>query len=300
MPYKIYTPGGRKLEVLEQIGNGSYGRVYLASSNNIDYAIKVVVPNSNEFDIYECRKERRNTKKCKNLPYVMNYYELFILNGILYIVMPLYNNIPKNSEPEQIAKWFYQLLIGINGIHQKGIIHGDIKNGNILLSENDEIRIIDFGISVQQGSKERDICPHILKSKKRLRETLETLENFEKKQKSDDGLQRIKNIEYPEATPYDDLVAAAYTIISFFNCGNILQTKVEDTCFPKKSIENLLKEIDNIDLMNKIDEIISSKCSHNKKLYDFFKEFITEILSFSDEHPITNNIIKKWKKIILN
>ena len=54
-----------------------------------------------------------------------------------------------------IIKIFKQLLNGVNYLHSKGVIHRDIKTDNILLDENNNIKISDFGISaLYKGNNE--------------------------------------------------------------------------------------------------------------------------------------------------
>lgn len=51
----------------------------------------------------------------------------------------------------EIMKLFYKILEPIREIHKKGIIHRDIKPSNIIIDENLEIKIIDFGSSINRG-----------------------------------------------------------------------------------------------------------------------------------------------------
>jgi len=293
MSLKIYTPSGIKMFVKNKIGEGMYGKVFSATgTDNSELAIKVVIP-SEYISHYDLKREAKIIKKCNNLPFVMSYEDLFIFDNKLYVIMPLYKKLPFENNSSQIARWYYQLLVGLNAIHKKGVVHGDIKIQNIMLSGDDEIRILDFGISVKSGSRERDIVPHILKSKKRIRETIDSYETIEKKQRNNEIDETIKNI-FPEATYYDDLVAATYTILSMFNCGKIFQTKIMDNSLPKTSLKDLLVEMEGIQLVEKVKNILKEKC--DGKLLDFFEEFMSEVFLFSENEPTIPDFLKRMEE----
>ena len=291
MPHKIRTPKGKKITINNYITEGSYGIIYSANGENDEnLAVKIVPVGKNGVSHIECKNEGRNIKKCKNIPFVMEYIEVFIVDEKLFVIMPKYKQLPESPSIKQIAKWFFQLLVGLNGIHQRGIIHGDIKNTNLMITDDDELRIIDLGISVKNGSQDRDICPHILKSKKRLLDSIEAYNQAAKKAKNENNI--IVDL-YPTACPYDDLVAAAYTILSLFEGGKIIKTRVNDIYFPKDSFESILKEIENINFEEKISEIIKNNCKEDTLYYNYFYEFLSEILCFKDNEPSIPNILKR-------
>lgn len=296
MSLKIKTPYGTKITIQETIGEGGFGTVYsVLTDKGEKFAMKAVLPEQGEIGLNLCKNESRNLKKCRDLPFVMDYIETFAVDNKFFIISPKYKRIPKNASPDQIAIWFYQLLYGVNEIHKKGIIHGDIKVGNIMLDENDNIKIIDFGISVKIGSHERDICPHILKSKKRLRDTIEVYDKAIKRAKESN---RFRIEKFPEASPYDDLVCAGYTILAFFNCGKIFNTIVDDHFIPLQSIKELFKEMNEISIRDKIKEILSFACK-DLHLFSFFFEFLTDILCFDreeDEEPTIPDILRRMEK----
>ena len=57
----------------------------------------------------------------------------------------MFARIKKGIEPHQMRKWVAQAAVGIDALHQMGIIHRDIKPGNVLVDAHETVRITDFG-----------------------------------------------------------------------------------------------------------------------------------------------------------
>ena len=149
-----------KYNFIEIIGQGMYGKVYKAihKLENKYYAIKSL----NFKDIPQ--KERQNIETEVNLlqelkhPNIVLYKESFIdKNKNLNIVTTfceggdLYQKIFKNQknyfQEKIIINALVQLLLGLSYIHDKKIVHRDIKTKNIFIQNEHTLRIGDFGIA---------------------------------------------------------------------------------------------------------------------------------------------------------
>lgn len=88
-------------------------------------------------------------------PYIVNVLEVFEENNTAYIAMEylsgrslkqLMDRQGKLSE-ERTLKYIYQIGTALQFVHEKNILHLDIKPSNILIDKNDNARLIDFGVS---------------------------------------------------------------------------------------------------------------------------------------------------------
>ena len=155
---------GNKIEdftILQVMGKGTFGFVAKVKSkiNHEIYALKkIIIENLNE----EQRKQMKNEiifLKYFDHNNVCSCLTSFEKDGCFYFVMKLFNNkdlhkfllayINLNINIKEDVLWdiFYQCLDGLTYIHNKGIIHRDIKLANILIDDKKKIIIGDFGIS---------------------------------------------------------------------------------------------------------------------------------------------------------
>ena len=145
--------------ISDTIGEGTFGKVKLAySANNpkIKYACKILEKSNikEEDDFKRCQREMEilSTMNHRN---VIKTYEIISKNNRFYIIMEycangeLFNYIVEQEKlnNEKSACFYYQLISGVEYIHNQNICHRDLKPENLLLTENYEIKIIDFGLS---------------------------------------------------------------------------------------------------------------------------------------------------------
>ncbi|KAJ3017614.1 UNVERIFIED_CONTAM: Mitogen-activated protein kinase kinase kinase kinase 4 [Siphonaria sp. JEL0065] len=135
-PILLRTPSPKgQVELIETVGKGNYGYVYkgrLINSNEIS-AIKVVFLKEDE--LKETLLEMEILKAC-NHPNITKYMA-----------------IKKPLTEDQIASIIYESVVGLEYLHnQVALIHRDIKAGNLLLTEQGELKLADFGVSAKLKS----------------------------------------------------------------------------------------------------------------------------------------------------
>nr|XP_029116683.1 serine/threonine-protein kinase 10 isoform X2 [Elaeis guineensis] len=143
---------------LELIGRGSFGDVFKGFDKelNKEVAIKVIDLEEAEDDIEDIQKEISVLSQCRS-PYITDYYGSYLHQTKLWIEMEymaggsvadLLQTGPPLDEMS-IACILRDLLHALDYLHNEGKIHRDIKAANILLTQNGEVKVADFGVSAQ-------------------------------------------------------------------------------------------------------------------------------------------------------
>nr|WP_036453111.1 serine/threonine-protein kinase [Mycoplasma buteonis] len=151
-----------KYELKSIIGKGGMGIVYLVQ-NILDkqhYALKYRNNDLNETNLNRFIAERKLLSKlhCKNIPHLFDYYEddreqYYVMEYISGVT--LHKVILDNQRlPVRHAVYYArQIAEAIGELHANGIIHRDIKSQNILITDAQEVKVVDLGISLSKESQ---------------------------------------------------------------------------------------------------------------------------------------------------
>ncbi|GMI99858.1 hypothetical protein like AT1G69220 [Hibiscus trionum] len=148
-----------KYELLNELGKGSYGAVYKARDIKTSelVAIKVLSLSEGEQGYEEIRGEIEMLQQCSH-PNVVRYLGSYQGDEYLWIVMEycgggsvadLIHVTEEPLEEYQIAYICREALKGLEYLHSIFKVHRDIKGGNILLTEQGEVKLGDFGVAAQ-------------------------------------------------------------------------------------------------------------------------------------------------------
>jgi serine/threonine-protein kinase len=147
---------GGRYEVRREIARGGMATVYLAEDTllNRPVAVKVLTGDADAGERDEFLREARAVAKLSH-PNIVEVYDAGIEGSLRYIVMQyvpggtLRDVISREAplDPRRAVALTVRLADALNFGHRRGIVHCDVKPGNVLLGEDGEPKIVDFGIA---------------------------------------------------------------------------------------------------------------------------------------------------------
>ncbi|XP_055686094.1 serine/threonine-protein kinase mig-15 isoform X29 [Lutzomyia longipalpis] len=152
-------------ELIEVVGNGTYGQVYKGRHTKTGQLAAIKVMDVTEEEEQEIKLEINVLKKYSNHRNIATYYGAFIKKSPagkddqLWLVMEYcgagsVTDLVKSTKgqslkEEWIAYICREILRGLSYLHTNKVIHRDIKGQNVLLTDNAEVKLVDFGVSAQ-------------------------------------------------------------------------------------------------------------------------------------------------------
>jgi len=157
--------GAMGLDEVQEIARGGFGVVYRCRQSALDriVAVKVLTTGLDEVSVQRFLREQRAMGRLTGHPNIVNVLEAGVTDeGRPFIVMPY---LPQGSLHSRIRRhgplpWREALRLGVEmasaleTAHQLGILHGDVKPGNILITDYGDLQLADFGIAHLVGGFE--------------------------------------------------------------------------------------------------------------------------------------------------
>ena len=153
-----------KYPIVREVGKGSTGMVYLSHDHYFgrDVAIKVydIDTDADPAETKVARKMFFNEAQMVGMlqhPNILPMYDAGEENGKYYVVMEHVQGArtlaaycrPEHLLPiDDVVKIVYTCAKALHYAHKRGVIHRDIKPSNLMLTRDNEVRIIDFGIAI--------------------------------------------------------------------------------------------------------------------------------------------------------
>ncbi|CAG9333437.1 unnamed protein product [Blepharisma stoltei] len=140
------------------IGEGTFGKVKLGTHilTSEKVAVKILEKEriKDVADIERVAREIHILKLIRH-PNIIQLYEIIETPKQLFLIMEyasggeLFDYIVEHTrvEEREACKFFQQIISGVEYIHKLGVVHRDLKPENLLLDENKNIKIVDFGLS---------------------------------------------------------------------------------------------------------------------------------------------------------
>ncbi|XP_014489662.1 CBL-interacting serine/threonine-protein kinase 10 [Vigna radiata var. radiata] len=160
----------QRYELGRLLGQGTFGKVYYGRSaiTNQSVAIKMIDKDKimRTGQVEQIRREISVMRLARH-PNIIQLFEVMANKSKIYFVMEyakggeLFNKVAKGKLKEDVAhKYFKQLINAVDYCHSRGVFHRDIKPENILLDENGNLKVSDFGLSALVESKRQDGLLH--------------------------------------------------------------------------------------------------------------------------------------------
>jgi eukaryotic-like serine/threonine-protein kinase len=147
-----------RYEILEVIGTGAYSKVARAHDPMIGrlVAVKLLAPEFAEGEARQRFLQEARVVGQLSHPSIITLHDMGIeeSNSTAYLVMeflkgqPLDKIVEKGAVPmPRACAWAAEVATALAVAHRKGVIHGDIKPANILITEDNRVKLMDFGMA---------------------------------------------------------------------------------------------------------------------------------------------------------
>ncbi|CAH9134693.1 unnamed protein product [Cuscuta epithymum] len=157
-------------ELGKMIGQGNFAKVHHARNlkNGSSVAIKII-DKEKVFKVGmndQIQREISVMRLVKH-PSIVHLHEVMATKSKIYFVMEyvkggeLFNMVAKGRLKEEVArKYFQQLISAVDFCHSRGVYHRDLKPENLLVDENGDLKVSDFGLSALAESRHQDGLLH--------------------------------------------------------------------------------------------------------------------------------------------
>jgi WD40 repeat protein/tRNA A-37 threonylcarbamoyl transferase component Bud32 len=161
-----YTPGGSRkvghFELIEQVGIGQFGAVWKARDTTLQRTVALKIPRRGQPDKAESEFFFRDARAAAQLnhPSIVNVNEVGRDGETIFISSQFIDGADLSQwlkvhrlTPREAAELMVKIARAVEHAHQRGVIHRDLKPGNILMDQQGEPHIADFGLARRESGE---------------------------------------------------------------------------------------------------------------------------------------------------
>ena len=154
-----YRPGVRVLghfELLEQVGLGTFGAVWKARDTQLDRIVAIKIPRQHNLNPQQTESFLRDARAAAQLkhPRIAGVHEVGREENTVYIVTDFIDGANlkewltgQRLTSRESAEMVVKIAEALQHAHQAGVVHRDLKPGNIMVDRNGQPHVIDFGLA---------------------------------------------------------------------------------------------------------------------------------------------------------
>ena len=150
-----------KYRIIEKIGSGGMGEVYLARDDDLnrDVAVKIIQPSTANEDATKRFLREARAVAALNHPNIITIYEVGTHEDQPFIAMEYVRGQSLREKMsagavtmDEAVELTGQILEALDHAHTSGVVHRDIKPDNVLVGDDGRARLLDFGLAMMAGA----------------------------------------------------------------------------------------------------------------------------------------------------
>jgi serine/threonine protein kinase len=149
-------------ELIEPLGMGAFGSVWKARDTELDRVVAVKIPRKEQLDVNELETFLREARAAAQLqhPHIVSVHECGRDGDTIYIVSDLVDGVTladwltaQKPTPRETAEICAQVAEALDHAHEHGVIHRDLKPGNVMVDADGHPHLMDFGLAKREAGE---------------------------------------------------------------------------------------------------------------------------------------------------